>query len=151
MLRLSTAIGRLFGLWLVNLPCLEDQTGRGSRRGSLVKELCVPNRFLEYNYRIIRFRFRIPHFVLSRHGLVTWFRRHSCLSIIDYYEPAGYLLEKARWKPHLLLFNGDKLSNFYVKCYSNLQSAMQSYSWASNIWLEEINLLKVKSNLFRTL
>lgn len=42
----------------------------GGRGGSLVKELCVPNRFLEYNYRIIRFRFRIPHFVLSR-GLGT--------------------------------------------------------------------------------
>lgn len=112
-----------FALWLVQLAVSRESEGGEARvKGSLVKELCVPNRFLEYNYRIIRFRFRIPHFVLSR-GLGPRdvvpppppfvFKHHRLLR-------SGQITSSKRNErrdENRISSTRDKLYDFYVKCF----------------------------------
>lgn len=112
-----------FALWLVQLAVSRESEGGEARvEGSLVKELCVPNRFLEYNYRIIRFRFRIPHFVLSR-GLGPCdvvpppppfvFKHHRLLR-------SGQITSSKRNErrdENRISSTRDKLYDFYVKCF----------------------------------
>lgn len=92
MLRLSTAINCLLYGWF-NLPCLENQTGRGSRREARLLRSCAC-RTDSWNTITALSGSAFEFLILSFPGAwapMTWFRRrrrHSCLSIIDYYEAA---------------------------------------------------------------